>query len=226
MPVRYQRPTGYQVNSSDLKPFDKLDAIRTRFPNYMWWEAPDNPELNAAFEPVRELEAWKAFVDALRAGDNAVNILLEENITDWSDTAQKINPINKARNAWRKACTYGIRPPELPRGSTSFTEQGMEFRLYVSSSSDGVLVVRSKRDQVLGIFELELAGGGGQHIVSHMLENAIRYPDIYLSYPWDIVMVTDTIFIPDVHVWIDRIEGKATLTSPGTAKPVVRSDTR
>ncbi|MGC6487603.1 MAG: hypothetical protein ACON4Z_08160 [Planctomycetota bacterium] len=145
-----------------------------------------------------------------------MNTLLEESITDWSGAQSKIQPVNNARNAWRRACTFGIQPPDLPIGSTTFNEQGMRFHVHVTNRRSGVLVVRSPRNQVLGIFDLRLAGGGGQHIVSHMLENALRYPDYYLSYPWDIVMATDTIHVPDVDVWIDRIQGEATITSPGT----------
>lgn len=223
IPVRDQKPAGANSAGVKMKAFDKLDAIRSRFPNFLWWEAPQNEELNAAFQTVRELDAWRAFVQALLAGDNAVNSLLEEDITDWSNTKAKIKPLNDARNAWRKACTYGIQPPDLPIGSASFAERGLKFTIHVPNNRSGVLVVRSQRDQVLGIFDLRLAGGGGQHVVSHMLENAIRYPNLYLCYPWDIVMVTDTIYIPDIDVWIDRVEGKATITSVGTASPVVRS---
>lgn len=190
-------------------PYAKLDTLRKRYRNLFRWNAPNDPKLTAAFEPVRRTEGWSAFVRALRVCDDCVNNLLEQDILNWSGAGAKIGKINEARNAWRRACTFGILPPKLPRGTTGFEEQGLKFRLYAVNSADGVLVVRSQRDQVLGIFDLRLDNNGRQHVVSHMLERALRNPDAYLSYPWDIVMATDTIYIPDVDVIVDRVNKTA-----------------
>jgi hypothetical protein len=219
--VRDQKPRNLglgfnETDSSKLRPFAKLDYIRRRFPNYLWWDYPENPDLLAAFDAVRQSAGWNSFVSALVMCDDAVNALLEEDITDWSNAPSKIRPITTARNAWRRAATYGIQPPELPVGSASFTDRGLRFKIFALDRKSGVLVARSQRNQVLGMFDLRLGGGGGQHIVSHMLENALRYPDLYLSYPWDIVMATDTIHVPDIDIWIDRLRGEAKLTSPGS----------
>jgi hypothetical protein len=52
-----------------------------------------------------------------------------------------------------------------------------------------------------------------------MLERALRNPDTYLSYPWDIVMATDTIFVDDIWVELDRVQGQARIqeSTGGTA---------
>lgn len=208
--------------AAKLAPYTKLDELRKRFPGLNWWEVEENPVLGKEFEPIRQLEAWKAFVAALKLCDDCVNRLLEEDITDWSEPRPKIESISRARNAWRRAVTFGIRPPALSRGVTSFEEEGLHFRVHVADRAGGVLVVRSQRDQVVGIFDLRLDDGGRQHVVAHMLERALRYPDIYLSYPWDIIMATDTIYVPDIDVFIDRIKGQATLRSAGTEGEEVR----
>ncbi len=190
-------------------PYAKLDSLRERYPDLVRWDSPNNDAVSKAFETVRRTAAWRSFVRALRICDDSVNSLLAQDILDWANASNIVGTINAARNAWRTACTYGIVPPKIPRGTTSFEEDGLKFRLYVINSADGILVVRSQRDQVLGIFDLRLHDSGRQHAVAHMLERALRYPDTYLSYPWDIVMATDTIWIPDVNVVVDRVNKTA-----------------
>jgi len=204
-------PTPPPANASEAgpAPYAKLDSLRKRYPDLVRWDSPDNDAVSKAFATVRRTAAWRSFVRALRICDDSVNSLLEQDILDWNNASSKVDTINAARNAWRTACTYGIVPPEIPRGATSFEEDGLRFRLYAINRADGILVVRSQRDQVLGIFDLRLHDGGRQHAVAHMLERALRYPDTYLSYPWDIVMATDTIWIPDVNVVVDRVSKTA-----------------
>lgn len=168
-------------------------------------EAPDL----AARLTFRTDPGWLAFVNALLVCDQTVNGLLEEDITDWSEASHKIEAVNRARNAWRTACTYGIIPPDLPKGTATFSESGIEFRITVKSDAEGTLIARSPRGQVMGIFDLKLWDDGNQHVTAHMLQGAIRYPDIYINYPWNIIMATDTIFVDDIFVELDRLDRSA-----------------
>lgn len=203
-------------------PYAKLDELKSRFSGYQWSDVPETPALTAEFAEIRRTSGWSAFSKALRNCDDAVNALLDEDILDWSGASGKVRQVNTARNAWRHACTYGIKPPKLTTGWTSFEENGLSFRVYVAGSTYGTVVVRSQRGQVLGIFELQLQTVGQQHLVSHMLEKALRFPDSYLSYPWDIVMATDTIFIDDVWVELDRITGKAKIQEKHGSETVTK----
>jgi hypothetical protein len=187
----------------------RLDELRSRYPYYTWAKAPENQKLAEEFQLVRQTDAWKAFVRALRTCDDAVIVLLEQGITEWVAPGLTIAPVNRTRNAWRSASTYGIRPPKLTEGLTSFDEEGLGFRLWVIDETAAVLMARSLRGQVIGIFDLRLDPTGRQNVVSHMLERAFRYPDLYLSYPFNVVMATDTIVVPDVTVIIDRVKGEA-----------------
>lgn len=195
----------------DFDPFQRWEELSSSYRGYEWNDTnrKDSPELLAALKVVRDDPGWKAFVYALNTCDQSVNNLLEQNIVDWTNAGSKIALINAARNAWRRACTFGIVPPDLPRGWGSFTESEILFTFHIKSSSDGVLIARSQRGQIMGFFDLELHDGGDQHIMTHMLQDVIRYPDNFLSYPWDIVMATDTIFIDDVWVHLDRVSNKA-----------------
>lgn len=205
-------------------PYARLDELRGRYPRFFWASGMGNESQKLAgdFQAVRQTEGWKAFVRALKVCDDAVNTLLEENITDWLAAGSKIEPVNRARNAWRRACTFGIRPPKLSEGFTTFEEEGLGFRIYVDDEAEGVLVVRSQRGQVLGIFDLRLDASGRQHVVAHMLERALRFPDLYLSYPFNIVMATDTIEVPDVTVTLDRVKGEAHIKNEVTDEVEVR----
>jgi hypothetical protein len=191
--------------SSFTDPRGQEDRLRGQYPRYDYSTFDESPALGTAFAAVRQDAGWKAFVDALVACDATVNGLLEEDITDWTQAGRKIDAVNSARNAWRRACTYGVVPPELPRGWTEFMDGGIRFRLHVKSSTDSVLIARSPRGQVMGIFELQLWDDGDQHLMAHMLQGVIRNPDRYLNYPWNVVMATDTIFIDDIWVELDRI---------------------
>lgn len=207
-------PTPAATGGAGPEPYVKLDELKQKFPGLLWQQqGPDNAELAKRFELVRANPGWKAFVEALRSCDDAVNTLLEENILDWSNAAGKIGTINDARNRWRKACTYGIQPPQLPQGRTTFEESGLGFLLLVDAGAQAKLIVRSQRGQVLGLFEVNLNNGGNQHLVTHMLERALRNPDTYFGYPWDIIIATDTIFVPDVHVVVDRVKGEANVVN-------------
>lgn len=203
-------------------PYAKLDELKSRFSGYQWSETTENEALAAEFTDIRKTSGWSAFSKALRNCDDAVNALLDEDILDWSNASAKVRQVNVARNAWRHACTHGIKPPKLTQGWTTFSENGLSFRVYVANSTYGTVVARSQRGQVLGIFELQLQTNGQQHLVSHMLEKSLRYPDSYLSYPWDIVMATDTIFIDDVWVELDRINGKARIQEKNGAESVTK----
>lgn len=203
---------GFSSSSTKPKgpvPYAKLDELRSRFSGYQWADPQENPALGEEFAAIRRTAGWMAFSKALRTCDDAVNALLDENILDWSNSKGIIGRVNSARNAWRHACTWGIKPPTLAQGWTSFDENGLNFRVYVGSQTNGSVVVRSQRGQVLGIFDLQLQVEGRSHIVAHMLERALRNPDTYLSYPWDIVMATDTIFVDDIWVELDRVQGQA-----------------
>jgi hypothetical protein len=206
------------AEDAEAQEYAKLDRLRTRFPQLLWhgWQAPDSPTLAKEFQAVRQADGWKAFVRALRACDDAVNALFDEEFDDWGNVQAKIQAVHRARNAWRRAVTHGIRPPQLSAGSTRFDEDGLGFRLSVVDETIGLLVVRSQRGQVLGIFELRLDDAGRQHVVSHLLELALRYPDIYLSHPWDIVMASDKVIVPDAEITIDRVDGSVQITSEAT----------
>lgn len=186
-------------------PRSREDELQRAYARYDYENFRENPELATAFAAVRKDAGWIAFVKALAVCDDTVNGLLEEDITDWANAGMKINAVNSARNAWRRACTYGVIPPELPRGWTEFTESGIRFRLHVRSDADSVLIARSPCGQVMGIFDLQLWSDGDQHLMSHMLRGVIRNPDRYLNYPWNVIMATDTIFVDDVWVELDRI---------------------
>ncbi len=207
--------SGSSTSSGDagleFDPYRRWEELSSSYRHYEWNDAKrgNGPELLAALRVVRDDPGWKAFVYALNTCDQSVNSLLEQNIVDWTNAGSKIALVNDARNAWRRACTFGIMPPDLPRGWASFTESGILFTFHIKSSSDGVLIARSPRGQVMGFFDLELHDDGDQHIMTHMLQGVIRYPDAFLSYPWDIVMAVDTIFIDDVWVHLDRVENKA-----------------
>jgi hypothetical protein len=203
-------------------PFGRLDELRSRYPYYTWAKANEDQKLAEEFQPVRQTDAWKAFVRALRACDDAVNTLLEQDITDWVAAGSRIAPVNRARNAWRRASTFGIRPPKLNEGFITFEEEGLGFRLYVIDDTAAVLMTRSQRGQVLGIFDLRLDPSGRQHVVTHMLERAFRYPDLYLSYPFNVVMATDTIEVPDVTVTLDRVKGEAHVMNEAKGEVEVR----
>ena len=207
------------------EPYSKLDDLRTRFSSLSWKPQEESATLATDFAAIRSTVGWKAFVNALKICDDSVNTLLEEDITDWRNPASKIDVINKTRNAWRRATTYGIKPPKLPMGWTSFVEADLSFTLRVGSSgwqsdygNEGTLIVRSQRGQVLGIFTLRLDDGGRQHIVTHMLEAALRSPDLYLSYPWDVIMATDTIVVPDIRVFVDRLKKTAKVVDTGSGE--------
>lgn len=186
-------------------PRSREDELQRAYARYDYESFEENPALATAFANVRKDEGWLAFVDALAVCDATVNGLLEEDITDWANAGAKIEAVNSARNAWRRACTYGVVPPQLPRGWTAFSDGGIRFRLHVRSDADSVLIARSPRGQVMGIFDLQLWDDGDQHLMSHMLRGVIRYPDRYLNYPWNVIMATDTIFVDDIWVELDRI---------------------
>jgi hypothetical protein len=200
--------TSSKPESKGPVPWAKLDELRSRFSGYQWAGPQENPALGVEFAAIRKSAGWMAFSQALRTCDDAVNALLDEDILDWSNSKEIIGKVNSARNAWRHACTWGIKPPTLAQGWTTFDENGMNFQVYVASQTYGSVVVRSQRGQVLGIFDLQLQVDGRSHIVAHMLERALRYPDTYLSYPWDIVMATDTIFVDDIWVELDRVQSQ------------------
>lgn len=210
------------TSSGAPTPYARLDELRLRYPRFIWASGNESPKLAGDFQAVRQTEGWKAFVRALKVGDDAVNTLLEEDITDWLAAGSKIEPVNRARNAWRRACTFGIRPPKLSEGFTAFEEESLGFRVYVNDEAEGVLVVRSQRGQVLGIFDLRLDASGRQHVVAHMLERALRFPDLYLSYPFNVVMATDTIEVPDITVILDRVKGEAHVKNAVTGEVEVR----
>jgi hypothetical protein len=192
-----------------------------KFKGYQWEANKENPELAKAFDQVRATPGWRAFVGALVTCDQTVNELLDQNILDWQNAGSKIGRVNTTRNAWRKASTYGIIPPRLPRGWTTFAESGLSFRLYVRSSEGATLIARASRGQVLGIFDLILWDSGDQHVMAHMLQRPIRYPDSYLNYPWNTIMATDTIFVDDVWVTLDRVNSKVVVGEKHGAKKEV-----
>jgi hypothetical protein len=202
----------------DDTPYAKLDQLRRRFYNLDWQAREESQALATEFAAVRATPGWKAFVQALKVCDDSANTLLDEDILDWSNPGPKIDSITRARNAWRHAVTYGIKPPKLSIGWTTFAESDLTFRLNVENKSEGVLIVRSQRGQVLGIFDLRLDDDGKQHVVAHMLERALRFPDLYLSYPWDILMATDTIYVPDVRVYVDRLKKTAKVVDTGSGE--------
>lgn len=219
-----------RTSAGDPDPRKRADQIAKRYPEYDYgqifedykelYEDDRSAELAKAFEPVRGEAGWKAFVDALATGDSSVNSLMEQDIVNWSNSAALITQVTRARNAWRKASTYGITPPPLPLGWYRFNERGMTFVLHVRSSSEAVIITRSPRGRLLGVFELALWSNGGRHLVNHMLQRPFRFPDLYLNYPWNVIMVTDTIWVDDIHVILDRLEKEVTVLS--TSGSVVR----
>ncbi len=203
-------------------PYARLDELKSRYPWYTWASGAESPKLAEELAPVRKSEAWRSFVHALRACDDAVNTLCEQDITEWIAAKPVIAPINRARNAWRRACTFGIKPPKLSTGYTSFEDDGIGFRVYVVDDTTGVLIARSQRGQVIGIFDVRLDPSNRQHVTCHMLENALRYPNTYLNYPFNRVMATDTLRIPDVTVDLDRIKGEAHVHNAVTGEVEVK----
>lgn len=207
----------------DSDPRRRSDQIAQRYPEYRYraifedykdvYEDDRSAELAKAFEAIRREPGWSAFVDALATGDSSVNSLLEQDIVNWNNAAPLISQVTRARNAWRKASTFGITPPPLPLGWYRFTEKGITFMLHVRSSSEAVIVARSPRGRLMGVFELALWADGGRHLVNHMLQRPFRYPDLYLNYPWNVVMVTDTIWVDDVDVILDRLQKEVTVLS-------------
>ncbi len=166
----------------------------------------DDAALTAAFKEIRAEEGYKAFVAALVTADKAVNVLLDEDILDWAKASDKNDLVNETRNAWRHASSYGISPPKLPVGNIEWVEDGLNFNLLVQSDVLGYLSVRSARGQVIGIFGLYL-DIRANHLTRHMLESVILAPDQHLNYPWNVIMATDTIFVDDIWIELDRVMG-------------------
>jgi hypothetical protein len=94
----------------------------------------------------------------------------------------------------------------LPIGNIKWGEEGLTFNLLVQSDIIAYLSVRSARGQVIGIFDLYL-DIRKNHLTRHMLESAILDPDQHLNYPWNVVMATDTIFVDDIWIQLDRVTG-------------------
>jgi hypothetical protein len=213
------------AEAAQAREYAKLDQLRARFPQLSWtgWQAPESPTLAKDFQAVRQADGWKAFVRALRTCDDAVHALFHEAADDWGDGQTKVQVVQLARNAWRRAMTHGIQPPRLSAGSTRFDEDGLGFQLSVVDGSTGLLVVRSQRGQVLGIFELRLDDAGRPHVVSHLLELALRDPEPYLSHPWDIVMVADRVVVPDAEITIDRVAGRVQIKCEATNSLQIRN---
>ena len=214
----------------DVDVWVQMDRIAKRYAKYDYraWDSEPSQELAEAFAPIRESEGWRAFVRALQVCDSTVNQLMDENILDWSKAGQKIEQVNQTRNAWRRASTFGILPPELPLGWTEFAEDGISFHLDVRGASFGgsstaVLVARSARGQVIGFFDLELWREGRNHLTNHMLASVIRYPDAYLNYPWNILMAADTIYVDDITVVLDRVNSKVVVGERHAEKKTVES---
>lgn len=221
-PIPIQIP---KTAAGETDPRRRDDQIARRYSEYSYrvifenykelYEDDRSADLGQAFESVRAEPGWSEFVNALAIGDNSVNSLSEQSIVSWDGAAPLIAQVTNARNAWRKASTFGITPPELPVGFYRFVERGITFILHVRSSSEAALIARAPRGRVIGVFDLALWAGGGRHMVNHMLQRPFRYPDVYLNYPWNVIMATDTIWVDDVHVILDRIENEVTVYSAG-----------
>jgi hypothetical protein len=208
----------------------QVDILTSRFyffsysPNWgSFNRGRDDAALKKAFDSVRGQEGYKAFIKAFATADKSVNVLLDENILDWSAASGKIDLVNQTRDAWRHACTFGILPPKLPRGNIKWTESELDFNLLVQKDSEGYLVVRSSRGQVMGVFSLYLDGREGNHITRHMLESVVLFPDHHINYPWNIVMATDTIFVDDIWVELDRVMGTVLVGERHQKKAVVKA---
>jgi len=214
---------------SDPDPWRREDELAARFSEYsfadlyagygvQWYQDPAS-ELGKAFDAVRREAGWGAFVEALATGDFSVNGLLEQDIVDWTNAGPKIALVTRARNAWRKAVSYGITPPDLPLGWYRFMEKGMTFILHVRNENDAALMVYSPRGRMLGIFELALWSGAKRHPVRHMMQRPYRFADLYLNYPWNVILGTDSIFVDKVWVELDRLNKEATVySSSGTVQ--------
>ena len=213
----------------DRDPWRREDELAKRFSEYsfadlysgygeQWYQDPMS-ELGKAFDAVRQHEGWRAFVEALGTGDFSVNGLLDQDIVDWTNAAPKIALITRSRNAWRKAASYGITPPDLPLGWYRFMEKGMTFILHTRNESDAALMVFSPRGRLIGLFELALWSGARRHPARHMFQRTFRYSDLYLNYPWNVVLGTDSIFVDKVWVELDRLNKEATVySSSGSAR--------
>lgn len=215
-----------KTQAGDDDPRKRDDQIAQRYSEYDYgvvfeqykelYEDERSAELARAFDPIRAEPGWNEFVNALSIGDNSVNSLAEQNIVSWDGAGPLITQVTNARNAWRRAATFGIMPPDLPLGFYRFAERGITFILHVRSEKEAALIARSPRGRVIGVFELALWAEGRRHMVSHMLQRPFRYPDVFLNYPWNVIMATDTIYVDDVHVILDRIEKEVTVLSTGT----------
>lgn len=214
-----------KTGAGDDDPRKRADQIAKRYSEYDYgtvfeqykqlYEDDRSAELGRAFERVRAEPGWIEFVNALAIGDSSVNSLMEQNIVDWGGAAPLIAQVTKARNAWRKASTFGITPPDLPRGFYRFIERGITFIIHVRSTSQAALIARSPRGRVIGVFELALWADGRRHMVNHMLQRPFRYPDVFLNHPWNVIMATDTIWVDDVHVTLDRLDNEVVIYSGG-----------
>lgn len=219
-PIPRVLPSPYLLDSD---PWRREDELASRFSEYSyadlyygageeWYQDPMS-ELGKAFDAVRGQDGWRQFVEALATGDFSVNGLLEQDIVDWSNAGPKIALITRSRNAWRKASSYGITPPDLPLGWYRFIEKGMTFILHVRNENDAALMAFSPRGRLIGVFELALWSGAGRHPARHMLQRTYRYADLYLNYPWNVVLGFDTIFVDKVRVQLDRLNKEATVYS-------------
>jgi len=207
----------------DRDPWRREDELAKRFSEYsfadlysgygqQWYQDPTS-QLAKAFDAVRASSGWGAFVEALATGDSSVNGLLDQDIVDWSNAGPKIALVTRSRNAWRKAVSYGITPPVLPLGWYRFTERGLTFILHVRNENDAALMIFSPRGRMIGIFELALWSSARRHPVRHMMQRSFRYTDLYLNYPWNVIIGFDSIFIDKVWVHLDRLNNEATVWS-------------
>jgi len=188
--------------------------LRSRYNFYKLGTLKSSPQsemLLKDFESVRQTEGWMSFLRALQLGDACVNSIADEPMLQWKNGGSILTSVNSARDAWRRAASFGIEPPKLSVGHIRFEEFGLSFHVHVLNSSQAVLLVRASRGQILGIFDLILANNGGQHVATHMLERVFVRPEAFLNTPWDDVMAQDCIKIRDVQASLDRIEGTITL---------------
>lgn len=170
-----------------------------------------NPKLGAELEVIRQSPGWMAFEKALAAGDRAVNAIADEPMLKMDTSEQVLSLVAEARDAWRHAASFGIEPPSLSRGHAEFTSSSLKFHIHAASASRAVLIVRSSRGQVLGIFDLKLADNGLRQVATHMMQSAFSDAGTYLNDPWRIVMQGDSIDVKDVRASIDRMSGKILL---------------
>lgn len=220
----FSRPTNVTQNTTiNNEIVFKLDAFRLRYPELnpaarasrSEKQLANDAELAKKFEAVRADPGWSIFVQALALGDAAVNQLMDESVLDASKVPSRIAAVNAARTAWRRASTFGIRPPELPVGFAAFEDSGLSFEVHVRNERFAFLVARTARGQILGIFDLELSDRGRTSVVTHLLERPMRMPELYLNTPWDEVLVSDDLRIRDIELDLDRILGKATVREEG-----------